>query len=317
MEETTQSRGIWKVTTGFLAVTVCVLGYYLNDTNTLKENQKVEIAHKVEELTTTKVRLDSIGFQLDTKIAEIKSLGGEVEELQAAKKQLESDRIQLKKDSTLSVARYEGKIAEYLKLLQSKGTELTQLKKENGRLLVKNQSLAYENTNLSTENSLLKAVKQILSDSVDHYYRKNLELTATVNQGSALQTQFVKVNAISSSNKERKGGLYRSSKVDKMKIIFQLQSNSIAKEDNKVIYLRVIDPTKAVLYDSSVGSGNFELYGKESTYTVKKDIVFQRGGQNVEIVYGKGSGIQYRMGHYGIELYCEGFKIGDGFFDIK
>jgi hypothetical protein len=81
--------------------------------------------------------------------------------------------------------------------------------------------------------------------------------------------------------------------------------------------MRVLDPDGAMLYDSAVGSGNFDLFGKESTYTTKKDIQFQNNGQGVEIIYGRGTAIQYREGHYKIELYSEGFKIGEGSFDIK
>lgn len=317
MEETTQSSGIWKITTGFLAVTVCVLGYYLNSSNTLKEEQKIEITNKVQALTLTKIRLDSLSLQLDTKIAQIKSLGGKVDDLQAAKKQLELDRIQLKKDSIFSTTRYEGKIAEYLRLLQTKNTELSQLKKENGRLADNTKLLASENASLLIENAQLKYFKQVLSDSLDIYYKKNLDLKATVNKGAALQAQMVQAIAVSNKNKERKGGLFRVSKVDKMKIVFQLLPNAIAKEDNKSIFVRVIDPKGSVLYDSNVGSGNFDLMGKESVYTVKKDITFQNKGQSVEIMYAKGTGIQYQTGQYEIELYCEGFKIGEGRFAIK
>ena len=59
------------------------------------------------------------------------------------------------------------------------------------------------------------------------------------------------------------------------------------------------------------------MFGKESTYTAKTDVQFVNTGQGVEIIYGRGSAIQYREGHYKIELYSEGFKIGDGNFDIK
>jgi hypothetical protein len=317
MEESTQKNGIWKVLVAILAVAVGLLGYMLNDAKTKNKDQNQIINQKVEELASARVRLDSVGSQLDAKIAQIKVFGGNVESLEAAKKQLEADKVQLKKVSSFSKQKYDIKIADFVILLAAKDAELVQLKRENTTLVAKNKDLFSQNSTLTSENMSLKTDKQGLADSVDNAYRRNRELTAKVTRASALQAQFVQVIALSDKNKERDGGVYRASKVDKIKVIFQIQPNPIAKQDIKTIFMRVFDPDGAMLYDSAVGSGNFDLFGKESTYTTKKDIQFQNNGQGVEIIYGRGTVIQYREGHYKIELYAEGFKIGDGSFDIK
>jgi len=317
MEETTQSNGIWKVLVAVLAITSGILGYLLFDSKSKVKAQDEVINQKVEELASARVRLDSIGSQLDAKIAQIKVLGGNVESLEAAKKQLEADKVQLKKVNSFSKQQYDVKIADFVTLLAAKDAELSQLKKENVELVAKNKDLFSQNGTLTSENMGLKTAKQLLADSVNDAYRRNRELTAKVTRASALQAQFVQALALSDKNKERDGGVYRASKVDKIKVIFQLQPNPIAKQDVKTIFMRVLDPDGAVLYDSGVGSGNFDMFGKESTYTAKTDIQFQNNGQGVEIVYGRGSAIQYREGHYKIELYSEGFKIGEGSFDIK
>lgn len=317
MEESTQKNGIWKVLVAILAVVAGLLGYMLNDAKAKNKDQDQIINQKVEELASARVRLDSVGSQLDAKIAQIKVLGGNVESLEAAKRQLESDKIQLKKVNSFSKQKYDVKIADFVTLLSAKDAELVQLKRENTALVTKNKDLFTQNSTLTNENMGLKTDKQGLTDSVDNAYRRNRELTAKVTRASALQAQFVQAIALSDKNKERDGGVYRASKVDKIKVIFQIQPNPIAKQDIKTIFMRVLDPDGAMLYDSAVGSGNFDLFGKESTYTTKKDIQFQNNGQGVEIIYGRGSAIQYREGHYKIELYAEGFKIGEGSFDIK
>ncbi len=317
MEESTQRNGIWKAGVAILAVLTGILGYLLNDAKSMNKNQEQVINQKVEELASARVRLDSVGSQLDAKIEQIKALGGDIESLEAAKNQLESDKNQLKKVNAFSKQQYEVKIADFVTLLAAKDAELVQLKRENTTLVAKNKDLFTQNSTLTTENMGLKTDKQGLADSVDNAYRRNRELTAKVTRASALQAQFVQAIALSDKNKERDGGVYRASKVDKIKVIFQLQPNPIAKQETKTIFMRVLDPDGAMLYDSAVGAGNFDLFGKESTYTVKKDIQFQNNGQGVEIIYGRGTAIQYREGHYKIELYAEGFKIGEGSFDIK
>ncbi len=317
MEETTKGSSIWKVVTGFLAIIVGILAYLLFDANNFKKNQDVIIHQKAKELSATSIRLDSIGIQLDAKIAQIKSLGGKVEDLEATKKQLENDRMLLRKANSVSVAHFESKIKDYVSLLAKKDTEIGKFKKENSKLAEKNRSLSGENALLFTENITLRIEKQGLSDSLEAYTKRNQALTAKVSLASALQAQSVKVIAISRKNKERDSGVYRVSKVDKIKIVFQLQPNLIAKQDVKSIYVRVLDPDGAVLYDSNAGSGNFELAGKQTSYTVKKDILYQNNGQGVELVYARGGMAKYRVGHYMTEVYCEGYKIGGGSFEIK
>ena len=280
MEESTQRNGIWKAGVAILAVVAGILGYLLNDAKSMNKNQEQVINQKVEELASARVRLDSVGSQLDAKIAQIKVLGGDVESLEAAKKQLESDKVQLKKVNAFSKQQYDVKIADFVTLLAAKDAELVQLKRENTTLVAKNKDLFTQNSTLTNENMGLKTDKQGLADSVDNAYRRNRELTAKVTRATALQAQFVQALALSDKNKERDGGVYRASKVDKIKVIFQLQPNPIAKQDVKTIFMRVMDPDGAVLYDSAVGSGNFDMFGKESTYTAKTDVQF--------VIQGKG-----------------------------
>lgn len=311
------TNGIWKASTAVFALITGLLGYLLFDSKTKNESQEVQINQRVEELSTTRTSLDSISSQLDAKISEIQSLGGKVEELEAAKVQLLQDFAQLKKTNGFSKKAFDAKIAEYVNLLAAKDVELEQLKKENGILTEKNQTLTKENSTLNTQNKTLSSEKAGLADSVDNYNRRNRILAAQVTRASALHAQFVQALAISDRGKERDGGVYRASKLDKIKVVFQLSPNNIAKQDSKLIYLRLLDPDGATISDGALGSGTFTMFGKETTYTTKKEIQFTNTGQGVEMIYGRGGNIEYRAGHYAIELYSEGFKIGEGSFEVK
>lgn len=311
------TNGIWKASTAVFALITGLLGYLLFDSKTKNESQEVQINQRVEELSTTRTSLDSISSQLDAKISEIQSLGGKVEELEAAKVQLLQDFAQLKKTNGFSKKAFDAKIAEYVSLLAAKDVELEQLKKENGILTEKNQTLTKENSSLNTQNKTLSSEKAGLADSVDNYNRRNRILAAQVTRASALHAQFVQALAISDRGKERDGGVYRASKMDKIKVVFQLSPNNIAKQDTKTIYLRLLDPDGATISDGALGSGTFTMFGKETTYTTKKEIQFTNTGQGVEMIYGRGGNIEYRAGHYAIELYSEGFKIGEGSFEVK
>ena len=90
----------------------------------------------------------------------------------------------------------------------------------------------------------------------------------------------------------------------------------VAKQNEKDIYLRILDPDGAVLSDMATGSGSFVHGGKEMIYSSKETITFSNTRQTIDIFYGRG-GIQMKEGKYAIEVYSEGFKIGQGDFTVK
>ncbi|MBO9611536.1 MAG: hypothetical protein J7619_02515 [Dyadobacter sp.] len=267
------------------------------------------ITAKTEEVLSIKTKLDSISTELDIKIAEIQKLGGSVDSLVALKAQLEKDKKELKNASTYSAANYNQKIKNYESVLSEKDGEIARLKQELGIATTKNEELNQKVTGLESE-------KQVLADSVSTYSAQNKELAEKVTLASALHAENVSVNAVSSKGKEREGGKYKAKRIDKLRVNFKLAENAVAKQNEKDIYLRVLDPDGAVLSDMATGSGSFMFNGKELIYSSKQTVSFTNTGQSVDIFYGRG-GIPMKDGKYVIELYSEGFKIGQGDFTVR
>ena len=99
-----------------------VSSYLYFDQKKVSENQEVTISERVEELSTTRVKLDSISTALDAKIAEVQKLGGDVSELEKMKVQLEQDKASLRKGNRISIAKYDAKIKQYEAFLVEKDT---------------------------------------------------------------------------------------------------------------------------------------------------------------------------------------------------
>ena len=91
--------------------------------------------------------------------------------------------------------------------------------------------------------------------------------------------------------------------------------NPLTKKENKTIYMRMIDPTGNVVSDMATGSGAFSFGGKETIYTAKQTILYSNSGQTIEYIYNRGA--NYEKGAYKIELYADGFRIGQTSFNIK
>ena len=313
--ETNQSnnQGILKIAVGVLVAVAALLGYLLMGAKNESLELQKSLNTKVEQLSSTQTKLDSISKSLDEKIVEVQKLGGDITELQAVKAQLEEDKKKLKSDVSFTTQKYEAKIKEYETFLANKDVEINKLKEENGILVTKNQTLETEKQQVITENSTLKTEKEALNQTVTEVNSKNDELSRKVTLASAMKAINVQVTALSSKGKERDGGAYKASKIDQLKVSFIMPSNPVAAQNNKDIYVRILDEHGALLENGNGGVVNVD--GKEIGYSFRQAVPFENNDQKVTLISGKGG--SYSKGKYNVELYSEGFKIGKGAFEVK
>ncbi len=292
-----------------------IFGYLYFNTKNEVASKNIDITEKTKELLITNSKLDSISTELDAKIAEITALGGQVEELEALKIQLDKDKKALINSKNVSLKDYQSKIAAYESMLTQKDAEIAQLRESNVRLENANMVLNSENSELKTVNQDLQTTKVALSDSVYNYSVKNKELSEKVSLAATLKPMNYSVLAINSRGKERDGEEFKAKRVDKIKLSFKLAENPLTKKENKTIYMRLMDPKGNVISDMATGSGAFSFGGKETVYTAKQNVMFTNNGQTVDFIYDRGAA--YEAGTYKIELYSEGYRIGQSSFAVK
>ncbi len=290
------------------ALNLLQLYFYYQERQTVKTQETV-IAAKTEEVLRTRAKLDSISAQLDEKIAEIQRLGGSVDSLLKVREQLEVDKRSLRNATTFDSKKYDQKIRRYEALLVEKDREIAQLREENGVLTQQNETLAQENANLKVE-------RQTLSDSVVAVSSQNRDLAEKVTVASALRAEPLTVNALNARGKERDGGTYKARRIDKVKVSFRLAPNGLAQHNEKEVYMRILDPSGAVLSDLATGSGEFTYAGEGMIYTAMQRINFDNTRQQVNFMYGRG-GQRFNPGRHAVEIYSEGFRIGEGEFTIR
>lgn len=308
------SSGIWGAAFAVMLAISGVLGFLLFQEKQETDKQSTEISIKARDLAITHSKLDSISRELDAKIAQVQQLGGNIEELQKLKTQLEADKAAVLKNKNVSVAKYEKKIKEYEAILTQKDEDIARLQEENGQLTNQNQQLSQENTTIKTD---LDNTRRSYTDSVSTLRTSNKELEDKVTIGSALRAENVRVLAVNKRGKERSNdeNEYKGRKTEKIKVAFTLAPNPLTKEEPKDILLRVVDPEGAVLSDTETGSGVFSFQGKDMQYTYKQSVRYSPNRPIVEMLYTRGQ--DYKKGKYNIELYAEGFKIGEGNFVVR
>jgi hypothetical protein len=313
----TTNQSALKIGVVLLLSALALLGWlYYGAQNKNAELQKM-LSGKLDELGTARTKIDSISRALDSKIAEVQSLGGNIEELEKVKAQLEKDKQNLRNANGFSAKKYEAKIKEYETFLSEKDAEIAKLKEENGILVTQNQSLETEKQAVIAENSglrsNLKNTKDSLTNVVTEVSTKNDELSRKVKVGSALKAVNVQIAAVSGRGREREGAA-KNRKIDQLKVSFVLPSNSLTETSNKDIYVRLTDPNGAVINDMAKG-GVINYNNQEIGYSLKQTVFYQNNDQKVDLFYKKDQAM--KTGQYSVELYSEGFKIGTGNFTVK
>ncbi|MCE7067836.1 hypothetical protein [Dyadobacter sp. CY326] len=298
-----------------LGLATAMFGYLFTTQKTELTQQETMVVEKARELAVTKTKLDSISTVLDSKIAEIEKLGGDVTELTKVKERLEADKLAFSRSKKVETNKYLGKIKEYEKFLVEKDEVIAQLKLENEHLVASNDSLSTHVGSLTSEREKLVQRQAELTDSVVTFTAANKELSEKVTKAASLKAQNLKILTVNSRGKVKEKEEYKSSRVDKIKLVFTLPENELTAQESKDIYVRVLDPEGAVVADDATGSGEFEIDGAPSKFTTRESIAYQNNNQKVEMLYDNSS--QFRPGKYNVELYSEGYKIGGGNFTIK
>jgi TolA-binding protein len=188
-----------------------------------------------------------------------------------------------------------------------------QLKKRDEEIA----ELKKSNENLYTETTTLKERQNKLTDTISTIAKTNQELSSKVSVASRIQADNIHVSVLTAKNKEKEDDKeeFKAKRVDRVKVTFTLARNDVTPKDTKTIYMRILEPDGAALYNLSTGGGTFTVDGQEAFYTQKQDIVFDNSRQKAEFIYAKGG--DYKIGQHTVELYEGGALMGKTTFTLK
>ena len=119
----------------------------------------------------------------------------------------------------------------------------------------------------------------------------------------------------------RKGGKEKvtttAKRVDKMRISFDLAENMIAESGEKEIYVCITAPDGTSIAVPGLGSGTFTTRdGNSKSYTKKINVEYtQAKKRTVSFDWEQNS--NFKTGDYKIEVYNNGFKVGDAYKPLK
>ena len=275
----------------------------LTKTTTIKQ-QTTTIADNKLKIDSLDRELASAIKELEAKKQEIAQLGGDTTQMGEQIRQLILDKKQLQASSYSFQKKYndiKDRIDAANRIREDASKEVERLKVMLAQqdTIITNQKV----TIVQREDSIIKITSE-----------KN-QLAEKVAIASVLRAESFKIESLNPKGKVDSDGEFKAKKIDKIRTTFTLAENKVADKGGRDLYFRLIEPAGGALFDLANGGGSFQFEGKEVFYTMKQNILFENKGQKITYEYRKGSA--YKPGTYKVEIYCEGFKIGESSFLVK
>ena len=298
----------------WVALVLVLLGingvlFYLN-TQKKTENEQLttQIQAKDTKLQAQIKEYEDLKANYERQSQDLQKLGLNNDSLVARISSINADLLKLRSFKAGSFS-----IAEQQRFKQRAVNLESQLRKKDEQIA----ELRKNNENLYTETTTLKEKQNKLTDTISTIAKTNRELSEKVNVASRLQADNIHVSILTSKNKEKEDDKeeFKAKRVDRVKVTFNLARNDVSPKETKQIYMRILEPDGAALYNLSTGGGTFTVDGQEAFYTQKQDVVFDNTKQGLSFVYAKGG--DYKIGQHTVELYEGGALMGKTTFTLK
>ena len=279
-------------------------GYFLLDSNNKKDtifqqNSKIitldsEKATIQQEFDQALVRLDSVKANntvLENSLADRKK---EIEENKLAIRKILNDRNATREQLTKARTMV-GELNERIASLEA----------EVSRLTGENKVLVQENTNLQGE-------KVALEGNLQRKQSENEALSRKVDVGSTFSASSFQIASIDIRKSGKERTTTTAKRVDKLLLSFDIE-NRIASSGPADIYLVVTGPDGKII--GTPGNILITREDGERVFTERVTVNYEKGTrQRVEFPI---KGQEFQKGNYRVEVYHNGFRIGQAVRPLK
>jgi uncharacterized membrane-anchored protein YhcB (DUF1043 family) len=184
--------------------------------------------------------------------------------------------------------------------------EIDQLKGENKQLTTANQQLSTEKTQLSSD-------KQNLEENLNKTNVEKQQLAEKVDVASTLHASNIGIAAINLKNSGKESETSSAKRADYMRVSFVLDPNRISSNGSKDLYVVITGPDGKIFKEG----GNFTTREEgEKAYTNKVSVNYEQG-KVVPVSFNWKKTDKYVEGNYKVEIYHNGFKIGESVKTLK
>jgi hypothetical protein len=176
--------------------------------------------------------------------------------------------------------------------------------------------LTATNTQLNTDLTSEKGKTTQLSTDLASTTTKKEEAEKKVDIASTFNASNITITPINERKNGKEKVTTNAKRVDKLVIAFDVD-NRIAQSGNADIYVCITGPDGKPVAVEALGSGTFTTREEgDKLYTAKVAVEFEAGKKKpVQFAWKQNS--DFQRGNYKIEIYHNGYKIGEGTRELK
>ena len=244
---------------------------------------------RLDAMTGTNSKLDSLVKTRDKELGDMKS------RIQTLVRKQNASAADLAEAREL-VKQLNGKIDDYMK-------EIERLTGENKQLTADKEQLTTQKAELETTLTTTQTEKKAAEEKVDI--------------GSTLHASSFKITAINEKSGGKEKTTTTAKKADKFRISFDLDENMITPTGPKDLYILVTDPSGKLVSEQGLNSGTFTTRKDgEKQFTNKVSVDYVQGERKT-VSFDLKQTDKYQPGAYKVEVYNNGFKIGENTVTLK
>jgi len=282
-------------------------GYWLYKNN--QSSQEIT-SHETKETAYMSAR-DSVQMLYNDALSRLDSITGNNNNLQGQLTDKNTEISKLKSEINSILKKKNATQAELAKakdLINQLNSKIENLEADNARLTGENQQLTSANTQLTEEKTALQQNLQTTTAEKD-------ELASTVDVASTFSASNFQISPIHEKKNGKEKTTTTAKRVDKLVVGFDVE-NRIAKSGPADMYVIVTAPDGKVISDPSMNSGTFTTRNEgDKTFTSKVSVDYEQGTRKAMSVPIRQN--DFQTGDYKIEVYHNGFKIGEGVKTLK
>jgi len=280
---------------------------------------KINPEKKINQLTTQYTAADSsrtaVEAEYNETLSRMDSLTGVNTKLTGdlAERKTEIDNLKAKISSELS--KKNGDIKKAHLMIQELNGKITDLLAQVEQLKQENQTLTVSNQDLSTQRDTLTAQKTRVEQNLSE---TEAEKAHVEDVGSTLHASNINITGINLKSGGKEKATSTAKKTDVFRISFDLDENRIAPSGDKELYVCVTGPDGHPITIPANGSGTFQTRDEgEKVFTNKLNVQYEQGKRMPVNFDWKPESGKYQTGNYTIEIYQNGYKIGEGTKELK
>ena len=280
-------------------------GYIVYDKNKTHE----QIQQQQTQITTTTNEKDSLDNEFKSALQRMDSLTGNNAQLQGKLTDREAAINKLKAEYQAESRKEHADKTKLQSLINQLNGKINDYETQIAQLSAENQTLTTNNKQLTVQRDSLTTTTQALSTNLA---ASDSEKAHVTDVASTLHASNINIAAIDVRGNGKEKETSKAKKADMFRVSFDLDENRIAPSGQKELYVVVIGPDGKPITIPSSGSGEFQTRDEGSkVYTNKVDVNYEQG-KRTPVSFDWKQENHYQTGDYKIEIYHNGFKIGEG-----